>query len=82
MPFLPAYMQDPFADSKQVIQRAPDPYAGVPRVPQMEAVIEFLIGMSTGAVEKGGDRAARDTDVYGSPMWGKTQAEMFMPHLP
>ena len=48
----------------------------------MEAVIEFLIGMSTGAVEKGGDRAARDTDVYGSPMWGKTQAEMFMPHLP
>ena len=74
---------EPFAHTVEV---APGRYrvellqdAGVPRVPQMEAVIEFLIGMSTGAVEKGGDRAARDTDVYGSPMWGKTQAEMFMP---
>ena len=47
---------------------------GVPRVPTLEAVIEFLIGMSTGEVEKGGDRDARDTDVYASPLWGKTQA--------
>ena len=47
---------------------------GVPRVPMLEAVIEFMLGMSTGEVQKGGDREARDTEVYASPMWGKTQA--------
>ena len=52
---------------------------GVPRVPSIEAVIEFLIGMSTGDVEKGGDRKARDSELYASPMWGLTQAEMQMP---
>ena len=35
---------------------------GVPRVPSLESVIEFLIGMSTGDVEKGGSREARDKD--------------------
>ena len=32
---------------------------GTPRVPCLESVIEFLIGMSTGEVEKGGSREAR-----------------------
>ena len=50
-----------------------------PRVPSVEAVIEFLIGMTTGDVEKGGSRSARDKDWYASPMWGKSQAEMLMP---
>ena len=34
---------------------------GVPRVPSLEAVIEFVIGMTTGDVEKGGCRDARVT---------------------
>ena len=50
-----------------------------PRVPSVEAVIEFLIGMTTGDVEKGGSRSARDKDWYASLMWGKSQAEMLMP---
>ena len=50
-----------------------------PRVPSVEAVIEFLIGMTTGDVEKGGSRVARDKDWYASPMQGKTQAELCMP---
>jgi len=32
---------------------------GVPRVPELTGVIEFLIGMTTGDVEKGGSREAR-----------------------
>ena len=54
---------------------------GVPRVPSVEAVIEFFIGMTTGDVEKGGSRAARAKDWYASPMWGKSQAEMSMPRI-
>ena len=51
---------------------------GTPRVPTVEAVVEFLIGMSTGDVEKGGSREARSRDWYATPLWGKSQAEMFM----
>ena len=51
----------------------------VPRVPCVEGVIEFLIAMSTGDVDKGGDRAARNKDWYASPLWGKSQAELCMP---
>ena len=52
---------------------------GVPRVPSLEAVLEFLIGMSTGEVEKGGSREARGKAWYASPLWGKSQAELCMP---
>ena len=52
---------------------------GVPQVPSLEAVIEFMIGFTTGEVEKGGSRAAREQDWYASPLWGKSQAEMCMP---
>jgi hypothetical protein len=51
---------------------------GTPRVPELEAIVEFLIGMSTGEVEKGGSRAARSKDWYASALWEKSQAEMFM----
>ena len=50
-----------------------------PRVPSVEAIIEFFIGMTTGDVEKGGSRSAREKDWYASPMQGKTQAELCMP---
>ena len=57
----------------------------VRRVPRVEALCHytgififiFFIGMTTGDVEKGGSRAARAKDWYASPMWGKSQAEMF-----
>ena len=52
---------------------------GVPRVPSLEGVIEFMIGMSTGDVEKGGSREARSKDWYASQLWGKSQAELSMP---
>ena len=52
---------------------------GVPQVPSLEAVIEFMIGFTTGEVEKGGSRVAREKDWYASPCWGKSQAEMCMP---
>lgn len=52
---------------------------GVPRVPTLEGIIEFLIGMTTGEVEKGGNREARDQEWYASPAWGKSQAAMCMP---
>ena len=45
----------------------------VPRVPTLPAIIEFLIGMSTGDVEKGGSREARDKEWYASPAWGLSQ---------
>ena len=74
---------EPFAE---IVEVEPQRYKlqlladdGVPRVPEEDAIIEFFIGMKTGEVEKGGSRALRDTDVYASPMWGKTQAQMFMP---
>ena len=35
---------------------------GVPRVPSLEALIEFLIGMTTGDVEKGGSREASEEE--------------------
>ena len=46
---------------------------GVPRVPEVEAVIQFLIGMTTGEVEKGGSREAHSKEWYASPLWGKSQ---------
>ena len=32
---------------------------GSPRMPSVESIVDFLIGMSTGEVEKGGSRSAR-----------------------
>ena len=52
---------------------------GTPHVPEVEAVVDFLIGMSTGDVEKGGSRKARAKDWYASSLHGKSQAEMCMP---
>ena len=53
--------------------------AGIPRVPSPELIIEFVMGMTQGDVEKGGSREARGKDWYASPLWGKSQAEMCMP---
>ena len=46
-----------------------------PRVPSVEAMIEFLIGMMTGDVEKGGSQTARDKDWYASPMLKNSEME-------
>ena len=51
----------------------------IPRVPPVEGVLEYLIGMTSGAVLKGGSRAARAKDWYGSTLHGKSQAEIAMP---
>jgi len=51
---------------------------GKPQVPSLEAIIEFVMGMASGDVEKGGSRAARAKDWYASPLWGRSQADMFM----
>lgn len=37
---------------------------GVPRVPELTGIVEFLIGMTTGDVEKGGSREARGTQRF------------------
>ena len=52
---------------------------GSPRMPSVESIVDFLIGMSTGEVEKGGSRSARDKEWYASNLWGKSQAEICMP---
>ena len=44
---------------------------GSPRMPSVESIVDFLIGMSTGEVEKGGSRSARDKEWYASNLWGK-----------
>ena len=66
----------------EVVEVSPKRYSlelcvrrGRPCVPKLKAVIEFLIGMSTGDVLKGGDRDARHKDWYASPMWGKTHTK-------
>eukprot|EP00966_Prymnesium_polylepis_P113624 2627112-Prymnesium_polylepis.1 len=52
---------------------------GVPRTPEVEAVVEFLTGMAEGDVLKGGSREAREKDWYASSLWGRSQAEQLMP---
>ena len=45
----------------------------------VEAIVDFLMGMSTGDVEKGGSRSAREKEWYASNLWGRSQAEICMP---
>jgi hypothetical protein len=51
---------------------------GVPCTPTVEGVVDFLMGMSDGDVDKGGSRSARAKDWYASPLWGKSQADKNM----
>ena len=48
---------------------------GKPQVPRLEAIIESMMGMANGDVEKGGSRAAREKDWCASPLWGRSQAD-------
>lgn len=73
---------EPFA---HVVEVTPQRYQlevltddGVPRTPELEGIIEFLNGMASGEVLKGGNRAARDTNWYASSCWGRAQAEQLM----
>jgi hypothetical protein len=52
---------------------------GVPRTPAVDGVIEFLVGMKYGDVDKGGSREARGKEWYASIFWGRSQAEVCMP---
>ena len=44
------------------------PPAGVPVLPTVDGLLEFILGMANGDVKKGGDRDARAKDWYASPM--------------
>eukprot|EP00966_Prymnesium_polylepis_P185913 4309346-Prymnesium_polylepis.2 len=52
---------------------------GAPITSEVEAVVEFLSGMASGKVLKGGSREARDKDWYASSLWGRSQAVQLMP---
>ena len=75
---------EPFAE---VVEVTPKRYElklltetdGSPRVPSVEAIVDFLIGMSTGDVDKGGSRSAREKAWYASNFWGRSQADICMP---
>ena len=55
------------------------PPAGVPVLPTVDGLLEFILGMANGDVKKGGDRDARAKDWYASPMNGLSQADISMP---